>query len=91
MKPGDIRSTPPKAYGECYMCRRLFDLEDLTPVDSQDSADWRYICPMCRDVATTRPTLKPGKKLQTAFYGIDTTRIHPSMLRTCHSCDKADD
>lgn len=67
MKPGDIRSTPPKAYGECYVCRRLFDLEDLTPVDSQDSADWRYICPMCRDVATTRPTPEARQKIATRF------------------------
>lgn len=65
MKPGDIRSTPPKAFGECYVCRRLFDLDDLTPVTSSDSADWRYICPLCRDVAkTTRP--KPETRQQIA-------------------------
>ena len=56
MKRGDLRETSPREVGECYICRRLFRLDDLTPVSSQSSADWRFICPLCRDVAKhTRP------------------------------------
>lgn len=51
MRPGDIRSTPPRDWGECYLCRHHFCLDDLLPVRSNDAADWRYICPLCRDVA----------------------------------------
>lgn len=51
MKPGDCREAPPIQVGECYCCRRLFAFDDLTPVRSADSTDWRYICPLCRDVA----------------------------------------
>lgn len=56
MRPGDIRETEARTWGECYMCRRLYLLDDLFPVRSQDAADWRYVCPLCRDVAKhTRP------------------------------------
>lgn len=52
MKPGDLRPiSSPRDWGECYLCRHLFPLDDLSPVRSADSKDWRYICPLCRDVA----------------------------------------
>lgn len=55
MRPGDIRETTAKTWGECYMCRRLYLLDDLFPVKSQDAADWRYVCPLCRDVTKRTP------------------------------------
>ena len=56
MRPTDIRQTYPHSVGECYCCRRIYSLDDMTPVRSASAADWRYICPLCRDVAKyTRP------------------------------------
>lgn len=56
MRPGDLRQTVPAEHGECYLCRHIFRLEDLMPVPSVSSTDWRYICPLCKDVAKyTRP------------------------------------
>ena len=51
MRPGDLRTISPHDWGECYLCRHHFPLGDLFPVRSNDAADWRYICPLCRDVA----------------------------------------
>lgn len=70
MKRGDLRETSPREVGECYICRRLFRLDDLTPVSSQSSADWRFVCPLCRDVARLN---RPG--------GIERTIIFDRMIR----------
>lgn len=51
MRPGDLRQTVPAEHGECYLCRHIFRLEDLMPVPSASSTDWRWICPLCRQVA----------------------------------------
>ena len=52
MNPGDIRTTETAAaIAQCYCCRKWFNLDDLKPVTSKDSADWRYICPLCAHVA----------------------------------------
>ena len=51
MKPGDLRETAARTVGECYCCRRLYNLDDLLPVRSPNPDDWRYICPLCRTVA----------------------------------------
>lgn len=47
MDPGDIRETSPRQWGECYMCRRIYRLDDLHPVTGPG---WRYICPLCQQV-----------------------------------------
>lgn len=70
MRRGDLRETAPREVGECYICRRLFRLDDLTPVNSKSSSDWRFICPLCRDVARRN---RPG--------GLERTIIYDRMTR----------
>lgn len=48
MRPGEIRETSARSWGECYMCRRLYSLDDLKPVTGPG---WRYLCPLCQQVA----------------------------------------
>lgn len=52
MIPGTLRELKNEmTFGECYLCRRIYLLQDLRPVDSPNADDWRYICHQCASVA----------------------------------------
>lgn len=61
MKQGDLRQLlEPRAWGECYLCRKFFSLADLNPVDSPSEDDWRFVCRACATVAK-RPRKRGAK------------------------------
>lgn len=66
MRPGDLREVAETTiWGECCKCRKIYSLDDLTPVTSPSATDWRFICPFCRLIASrNRPILGERARIQ---------------------------